>query len=247
MHQLPVIHSFIPYFLSTSNTRGTRRQRGRRESWYRVLFRHQTQNTFMCLSTDQLKFLDMTNYTAPGFNYDNGCEDTKCHFRSSPERDLLWSNEKRKYFRRELRQLPRAVAQERHDDIARLSLLVQQSGCGSLSAGHSHTVCLLPATWHRHVQARQGLTLLYLFEDLPEKTYVTLFSEKNKDLHHLVKDHVVGGASLIYHRYQEKGVTMLCWNEYDEAARPCRTIVGYDANALYLWSLMQDMPMGWNT
>ena len=31
------------------------------------------------------------------------------------------------------------------------------------------------------------------------------------------------------------------------AARPCRSIVGYDANALYLWSLMQDMPMGWYT
>ena len=27
-----------------------------------------------------------------------------------------------------------------------------------------------------------GLTLLYLFNDLPEKTYFTIFSEKNKDL-----------------------------------------------------------------
>ena len=25
----------------------------------------------------------------------------------------------------------------------------------------------------------------------------------------------------------------------------CRSIVGYDANALYLWALMQDMPTGW--
>ena len=27
----------------------------------------------------------------------------------------------------------------------------------------------------------------------------------------------------------------------------CRSIVGYDANALYLWALMQDMPCGWYT
>ena len=27
----------------------------------------------------------------------------------------------------------------------------------------------------------------------------------------------------------------------------CRSIVGYDANALYLWALMQDMPTGWYT
>ena len=92
-----------------------------------------------------------------------------------------------------------------------------------------------------------GLTLLYLFNDLPEKTYFTIFNEKNKDLDHLVKDHVVGGASLVFHRYHEKGVTTLRQNEYGEAARPCRSIVGYDAKALYLWSLMQDMPMGWYT
>ena len=42
-------------------------------------------------------------------------------------------------------------------------------------------------------------------------------------------------------------MTALRRNEYGEAARPCRSIVGYDANALYLWSLMQDMPMGWYT
>ena len=52
---------------------------------------------------------------------------------------------------------------------------------------------------------------------------------------------------IIFHRYHEKGVTTLRQNEYGEAARPCRSIVGYDANALYLWSLMQDMPMGWCT
>ena len=27
----------------------------------------------------------------------------------------------------------------------------------------------------------------------------------------------------------------------------CRSILGYDANALYLWALMQDMPTGWYT
>ena len=40
---------------------------------------------------------------------------------------------------------------------------------------------------------------------------------------------------------------MLRQNEYGEAARPCRSIVGYDANALYLWSLMQHMSTGWYT
>ena len=67
-----------------------------------------------------------------------------------------------------------------------------------------------------------GLTLLYLFNDLQEKTYFTIFNEKNKDLHHLVKDHVVGGPPLVFHRYHEKGVTTLRHNEYGEVHRRIR-------------------------
>ena len=46
-----------------------------------------------------------------------------------------------------------------------------------------------------------GLTLLYLFNALPEKTYFTIFNEKNKDLHDLVKDNIIGGPSIIFHHY----------------------------------------------
>ena len=42
-------------------------------------------------------------------------------------------------------------------------------------------------------------------------------------------------------RQDDTAITTLRQNEYGEAARPCRSIVGYDANALYLWSLVQDM------
>ena len=99
----------------------------------------------------------------------------------------------------------------------------------------------------KHGISVSGLTLLYLFNDLPEKTYFTIFNEKNKDLHNLIKDNIIGGPSIIFHRYHEKGVSTLRLNVYGEAARPCRSIVEYDANALYFWSLMQDMPMGWYT
>ena len=60
----------------------------------------------------------------------------------------------------------------------------------------------------------------------------------------MFKHHIVGGTSLIFHRYHEEGVTTLRQNEKGEAAHPCRSTVGYDANALYLWTIMQDMSMG---
>ena len=85
-----------------------------------------------------------------------------------------------------------------------------------------------------------GLLLLHLFNDLPNGTYFTVFNRTNSDLHQLVKDNIVGGPAIIFHRYHEKDVTKI-----RGGGKTCRSIVGYDANDLYLWALMQDMPTGW--
>ena len=297
MHQLPVIgfnsgkydlnaikQFLIPYFLSTAKTEEQEEEEEEEEEEEREqedkkkeeendgigsFFVIKRNNTFMCLSTDQLKFLDMTNYIAPGFSYDKylkayGCEVTKGHFpyeymdrlerlddTALPPKEAFFSRLKNEGISDE----DYASCQEAWCDngmttlrdflvwynnkdvvpflqaIDRQFAFYQQRGIDMFKQGIS-----VP-----------GLTLLYLFNDLPEKTYFTIFNEKNKDLQDLVKDNIVGGPSIIFHRYHEKGVTTLRQNEYGEAARPCRSIVGYDANALYLWSLMQDMPMGWCT
>ena len=86
-----------------------------------------------------------------------------------------------------------------------------------------------------------GLTLLYLFNGLPPDTNFVTFNQTNSDLHQLVKDNIVGGPAIIFHRYHEKDVTKIRGGE------ACRTVMGYDANALYLWAIMQDMPTGWYT
>lgn len=45
-----------------------------------------------------------------------------------------------------------------------------------------------------------GVTLTYLFKNLPSGIYFSLFDEKNKDLHKLFKSNLVGGPSIIFHR-----------------------------------------------
>ena len=271
-YDLNVIKQFlVPYFLSATKTeeQEERKQEEEEKEGIGSCFVIKRNNTFMCLSTDQLKFLDMTNYIAPGFSYDKylkayGCEVTKGHFPYEymnrleklndtvlPSKEAFFSRLKNKgisdedyascqeawcdndmttlrdflvwYNNRDV--VPFLQAIDRQFDF------YQQRGIDMFKQGIS-----VP-----------GLTLLYLFNDLPEKTYFTIFNEKNKDLHDLVKDNICGGPSIIFHRYHEKGITALRLNEYGEAARPCRSIVGYDANALYMWSLMQDMPMGWYT
>ena len=92
-----------------------------------------------------------------------------------------------------------------------------------------------------------GLTMKYLFNFLDEQTYFSLFNEKNKDLYNLFKDNNTGGPSIIFHRYHEAGKTKLREFEMRKKgmeAKECKKVLGYDANALYLWAIMQDMPTG---
>ena len=92
-----------------------------------------------------------------------------------------------------------------------------------------------------------GVTLTYLFTTLESGIFFSLFDEKNKDLHTLFKKNMVGGPSIIFHRYHEEDKTKIRDREItDQGKEPkmCQKIVGYDANALYLWAIMQNMPKG---
>ena len=87
-----------------------------------------------------------------------------------------------------------------------------------------------------------GLTLKYLFKTT--KANFILINQQNADLHELIRSNNVGGPSIIFHRYHEAYKTKIREQLYAETAKMCQSIVGYDANALYLWCLMQDMPTG---
>ena len=285
LHKLPVIgfnsgkydlnaikQFLVPYFLSKNEEEEKEMEQDDKEkeeenNGVGSFFVIKRDNTFMCLSTYQLTFLDMTNYIAPGFSYDKylkayGCKITKGFFPYEYMNCLSKHNDvvlppKEAFFG----QLKNEGISD--EDYVGCQVAWRDNGMTTLRDfivwyNSRDVVPFLQAIDRQCAFYQQrgtdmfkqgisvpGLTLLYLFNDLPEMTYFTLFNEKNKVLHHLAKDHVVGGPSLVFHRYHEKGVSTLRQNVYGEAARPCRAIVGYDANALYRWSLMQDMPTGW--
>ena len=222
------------------------------------------QNTYMCLSTDQLKFVDICNYLAPGVSYDKylkayGCELQKGHFPYEYMDDLQ---------KLEDRVLPPQSAffsrlkneGISNDDYARCQAVWRDNGMETLREyliwyNNRDVMPFLDAIakqagFYKHQNIDMfkdgisvpGLSLLHLFNDLPNDTYFTVFNRTNSDLHELVKDNIVGGPAIIFHRYHEKNVTRI-----RGGSEPCRSIVGYDANALYLWALMQDMPTGWYT
>ena len=222
------------------------------------------QNTYMCLYTDKLKFVDICNYLAPGVSYAKyltayGCELGKGHFPYEYMDDLQKLDE---------RSLPpQAVFYSRlknegisNDDYARCQAVWRDNGMETLREyliwyNNRDVTPFLDAIakqagfYKQHNIDRfkdgisvPGLSLLHLFNDLPNDTYFTVFNNTNKDAHKLVKANIVGGPAIIFHRYHEKNVTRI-----RGGSEPCRSIVGYDANALYLWALMQDMPTGWYT
>ena len=220
------------------------------------------QNTYMCLSTDQLKFVDICNYLAPGVSYDKylkayGCELQKGHFPYEYMDDLQ---------KLEDRVLPPQSAffsrlkneGISNDDYARCQAVWRDKGMETLREyliwyNNRDVTPFLDAISKQFAFYRDrdidmfkdgisvpGLSLLHLFNDLPNDTFFTIFNQTNSDLHKLVKDNIVGGPAIIFHRYHEKDVTKI-----RGGGETCRSIVGYDANALYLWALMQDMPTGW--
>ena len=82
-----------------------------------------------------------------------------------------------------------------------------------------------------------GLTLRYLFQELSPDVYFSLFNERQADLHTLLREQIVGGPSIIFNRYHEKDQTMI-----RDGDRKVQKLLGFDANALYLWAMMQAHP-----
>ena len=83
-----------------------------------------------------------------------------------------------------------------------------------------------------------GLTLRYLHKSMDQDTYLALFSKHQADVHTLIRQQLVGGPSIVFSRYKEKGQSTI------RGGKPVDTLEGYDANALYLWAISQTMPTG---
>ena len=276
LHQLPVIgfnsgrydlnvikQLFVPYLLKPYKQDNEDVEEEEDDDDDETRFVIKRQNTFMCFATKKLKFLDITSYSAPGFSYDKylkayGCELQKGHFpyeymdgigkledRALPPQEAFYCRLKNEGIS--------------DDDYARCQAVWCANRMKSMRDflvwyNNRDVVPFLEAIDKQFTFYKQqnidmfkdgvsvpGLTLLYLFNDLPSNTFFTVFNQTNSDLHLLVKDNIVGGPVIIFHRYHEKDVTKIRGGE------TCRSIVGYDANAMYLWALMQDMPTGWYT
>ena len=86
-----------------------------------------------------------------------------------------------------------------------------------------------------------GIARRWLFKTAHDaKASFALIHPKDDDLYYTMKQNIVGGPSIIFTREAEVGRTFI----RNDPNFPCRNIVGYDANALYLDCIDKDQPCG---
>ena len=89
-----------------------------------------------------------------------------------------------------------------------------------------------------------GIAVQWKFFELKDQDIdIPLITYRNQDLFKTVKDNIVGGPSIVFPRYHEKDVTKLRPST-EPSPKICQQITGFDANALYLATFMEEMPTG---
>ena len=86
-----------------------------------------------------------------------------------------------------------------------------------------------------------GIARRMLFDcSIKTKAHFSLFDPKNKDMYQTMKRNTVGGPAIIFTRFNKAGETQI----RQSPDHVCQSIIGLDANALYLWAFDQSMPTG---
>ena len=72
-----------------------------------------------------------------------------------------------------------------------------------------------------------------------EGAYFSLFDKNSSDIYFSLLSNIVGGPSIVFCRHSERNISKI-----RNKTKLCQKIVGYDANALYLWAFDQEFPVG---
>lgn len=95
-------------------------------------------------------------------------------------------------------------------------------------------------------QCRSGTDVNY--DDVKRAVIATqrvrLIGEEDESLYDCVRDNMVGGPCEVYHRRHVRGETKIRETVYGSNSKLCSEVVGYDANALYLYCAAGPMGVG---
>ena len=218
-------------------------------------------NTYMAITTPRLKYLDLINYLAAGtsleafykaydvsttkgtFCYEWFNSYEKLRYRGLPPQTQfrstltnkgidaetymdcwkIWEKEKMKQFKDYVRYYNNHDVVGMIEGIDKMLAIENEEGLDVFKESVSLA----------------SLAQLYLQRKLDENDYFCGISAKHSHIYKDLKSlGIVGGPSIIFHRYQEAGKTLI------KGKHLCKKVTGYDANALYLCCTGEDMCTG---
>ena len=214
-------------------------------------------NQYIAVYTNNLVFLDMFNYLAPGYSYANYLKaflkDTEKGFfpyewmtsvrklqnTRLPTRSAFYSSLTGKTLSVEEYKGCLAVWEKQKmktmkDYLIYYNNLDVEPFVRAINA-HSKFFTERGVDMFKDGLTLPGLTLKFLFENTcANATPYTLFGNKESDVHNLLRKNLVGGPSIIFHRHHSSHVTRIRERQYGSQSKVCRHILGVDANSLYL-------------
>ena len=219
-------------------------------------------NVFMMISTPEFRFLDISLYLAPGFSYASylkafQCKEQKGFFcyeyvddysklaeTSLPPHEKFYSHLKNENISDEEYAWCQRVWKENNmqtlSDFLKFYNICDVVPFISALEKQVKLFQTLGIDIFKDAISIPGVTSRYLFGNI--EPMITVLGEKQKDIQNLIRNNLVGGPSIIIARYHAVGETKIRHRKFGDAALTVRKIVGYDANALYLWALSRKMP-----
>ena len=255
-------------------------------------------NNYICVSNGNLKFLDITNYLAPGCSYDQFLKAYKCsahkgyfpyewfdnfeklNYKELPAFEYFYSSLKNCNVLEEdyIRYTNLLNEGKTHEQALEIMCLTNRPNTGEenyrelqelwknqMSNFKDYLIYYNNLDTEPFVEGIEKLMSYYqnegidifkesitlpgiarklLYKSVSPSVHFSLFDKKNEDLYHTFKHNIIGGPSIVFSRYAESNKSKIREHEYKENSSICKRIVGYDSNALYLWSMSQNMPTG---
>ena len=226
------------------------------------IFTIKKNNSCISISTPHLKFLDISNFLAPGCSYSQflkayGSElnkgvfpyewfdsHEKLSFPSLPSPQDFYSK------------VSNSNPIKSDEDYSKLLQIWEEEGMqnfkdyliyyNNLDTG---PFCIALKNFI-DIYSSQEVDIFKDFVTLPgvarkmlfnsSKSTFSLINPADADLYYTLRKNIVGGPSIIFSRYHEKNMT----NIKGIDGNKCKAIVGYDCNGLYSYAIKQEMPTG---
>ena len=218
----------------------------------------------MFLLTDRLRFLDIINYLGPGTSYDSwlkayGCEIKKSNF------PYEWFDSAEKLDYPGLPDYPHWYSKLKNGFTLSLS---EWKSCKETFRAKGMKTFKDWVKYYNNLDVAPGLEALEKMKAFYTKKGIDILKDAvsipgvslhyllrgsierganlyapNEEAYEMLKGAVVGGPSLVFTRCHEVGKTRIRSHQY-ENPKLCQNILGYDANALYLSTMLAPMACG---